>query len=79
VANIKVDANGVITVEGNPSTLRGNTSATANALSLSPIQAGTTLLVGTTDGGKPISAWNCGPAATNPLDPKYLPSSCRDA
>ena len=32
VANIKVDANGVITVEGNPSTLRGNTSATANAL-----------------------------------------------
>ena len=36
-------------------------------------------LVGTTDGGKPISAWVCGPAATNPLAAKYLPSSCKGA
>jgi len=79
VASLSVDAIGVITVVGNPSSLRGNTSATANALSLSPIQTGTTLLVGTTDGGKSISAWNCGPAATNPLDSKYLPSSCKGA
>jgi type IV pilus assembly protein PilA len=79
VASLSVDANGVITVVGNPSSLRGNTSATANALSLSPLQTGNTLLVGTTDGGKSISAWNCGPAATNPLDSKYLPSSCKGA
>ena len=77
VVGMSVDANGVITVVGNPSSLRGNTSATANALSLTPVQTGSTLLVGTTDGGKPISAWNCGPAATNPIDSKYLPSSCK--
>ena len=77
VSSLTVDANGVITVTGNPSTLRGSTSATANAISLSPIQAGTTALVGTTDGGKPISAWNCGPAGTNPLEAKYLPSACK--
>lgn len=79
VASMSVDANGVITVVGNPSTLRGSTSATANAISLTPIQSGTTLLVGTTDGGKSISAWQCGPAATNPLDTKYLPASCKGA
>jgi len=79
VVSLSVDANGVITVVGNPSSLRGSTSATANSLSLSPVQTGTTLLVGTTDGGKSISAWNCGPAATNPIDSKYLPSSCKGA
>lgn len=72
-----VDANGVITVTGNPNTLRGNTSATANALSLVPVQTGNSLLNGATDGGKSISAWNCGPAAANPLDVKYLPNSCK--
>jgi type IV pilus assembly protein PilA len=36
-------------------------------------------LVGTTDGGKPISAWRCGPAATHPLASQYLPSSCKGA
>ena len=60
-------------------TLRGNTSATSNALSLVPVQTGSSLLNGTTDGGKSISAWNCGPAATNPLDVKYLPNSCKGA
>jgi type IV pilus assembly protein PilA len=74
-----VDANGVITVTGNTNTLRGNTSATANALSLVPVQTGISLLNGTTDGGKSISAWNCGPAATNPLNVKYLPNSCKGA
>ena len=79
VAGLSVDANGVITVTGNPSPLRGTTSPTANALSLTPIQTGTTALVGTTDGGKPISAWICGPATTNALAAKYLPSSCKGA
>jgi type IV pilus assembly protein PilA len=79
VSAMAVDANGVITVTGNPNTLRGNTSATSNALSLIPVQTGTSLLNGSTDGGKSISAWNCGPAATNPLDLKYLPNSCKGA
>ena len=79
VSSMVVDANGVITVAGNTNTLRGNTSATANALSLVPVQTGNSLLNGTTDGGKSISAWNCGPAAANPLDVKYLPNSCKGA
>ena len=79
VSSVAVDANGVITVTGNPTKLRGTTSATANAISLTPIQTGTTALVGTTDGRKPVSAWTCGPAVTNPLESKYLPSSCKGA
>ena len=79
VSGMAVDANGVITVTGNASTLRGNTSATANALSLVPVQTGASLLNGATDGGKSISAWHCGPAAANPLDMKYLPNSCKGA
>ena len=79
VSGMAVDANGVITVTGNANTLRGNTSATANALSLVPVQTGASLLNGATDGGKSISAWHCGPAAANPLDMKYLPNSCKGA
>jgi type IV pilus assembly protein PilA len=79
VSGLSVSTDGVITVVGNANTLRGSTSSTANALSLTPIQTGTTALVGATDGGKPISAWACGPATTNPLAVKYLPSSCKGA
>ena len=77
VSGVVVNANGVITVAGNPSALRGTTSANANAISLTPVQVGSTLLVGTTDGGKPISEWLCGPSATNPLPLNYLPSPCK--
>ena len=77
VSSVAADANGVITVVGNPSTLRGSTSATANSISLTPIQTGSTKLVGTTDGGKSIASWTCGPAATNGLELKYLPTSCK--
>jgi type IV pilus assembly protein PilA len=72
-----VTANGVITIVGNHTNLGGNTSATANSISLTPIQTGTTALVGTTDGGKTIASWTCGPAATNPMPAKYLPGSCK--
>ena len=72
-----VDANGVITVVGNHATLRGNTDDKSNAVSLTPLQAGTTALVGGTDGGKSIGAWLCGPAASNPLSAKYLPNTCK--
>jgi len=72
-----VSANGVITVVADHTALGGSTSATANAISLTPIQTGTTALVGTTDGGRTIASWTCGPAATNPLPAKYLPGSCK--
>jgi type IV pilus assembly protein PilA len=77
VTSGSVDANGVITIVGNHLALGGTTSATANSVSLTPIQTGTTALVGTTDGGKTIAAWTCGPAGTNPMPAKYLPGSCK--
>ena len=67
----------VITPLASAATLRGTTSATANAISLTPLQTGSTKLVGSTDGGKAIASWTCGPAATNGLELKYLPSSCK--
>ena len=76
VASGNVDANGVITIVGNHSALGGDTTATANSISLTP-QVGSAALVGTTDGGKTVNGWDCGPATTNPLATKYLPASCR--
>jgi len=72
-----VSANGAITILAQA--LGGDTSATANAISLTPYSdaAGTTAVVGTTAGGTTIGSWKCGPAATNPMPPKYLPGSCK--
>ncbi|MEH3085655.1 MAG: pilin [Xylophilus ampelinus] len=69
-------SNGVITIVGNATNLKGDTSATANSISLVPYVSGTAL-VGTTDGGKTITEWRCGPAGTNPMPLKYLPGSCK--
>lgn len=77
VSAVSVSANGVITVAGNPDTLRGSTSAAANALSLTPLVAGNTAVNGTTDGGQTLSGWRCGPASATPLPAKYLPASCQ--
>ena len=55
VTSRAVSANGVITVVGNATALGGDTTATANTITLTPIQTGTTAVVGTTDGGKTIS------------------------
>ncbi len=77
VSGLTVDGNGVITVTGNPDTLRGSTSASANAIALTPLQTGDTAVNGSTDGGKTIAAWRCGPASSNGLPVKYLPASCK--
>mgnify|MGYP006170983643 CR=1 FL=1 len=77
VSSISADANGVITVVGNHDALRGSTSASANSISLTPLQTGTTSVNGSTDGGKTVVSWKCGPAATNGLPVKYLPASCK--
>jgi type IV pilus assembly protein PilA len=77
VSSISADANGVITVVGNHEALRGSTSASANSISLTPIQSGSTVVNGRTDGGKPITSWRCGPAASSGLPLKYLPASCK--
>lgn len=84
VASGSADANGVITVVGNESTLKGETSATANSINLTPMVKPTTgdaaPLVKGTDGGKTIDGWKCGPATgtgAKPMPNKYLPGSCQ--
>jgi type IV pilus assembly protein PilA len=77
VIRISADANGVITVVGNHEALRGSTSASANSISLTPLQTANTPVSGSTDGGKPIASWRCGPSTSNGLPLKYLPASCK--
>ena len=72
------DTNGVITVVGSHTALGGSTSATANSIRLVPYINGTAVN-GTNDGGKTITEWRCGPAASNGLAAKYLPGSCKNA
>ena len=79
VSGISADANGVITVVGNHEALRGSTSASANSITLVPLQAGDTVINGNTDGGKSITGWRCGPASNNGLPVKYLPASCKSS
>ena len=66
----------LLTIVGNNATLGIATGATS--ISLTPIQTGTTALVGTTDGGKTIATWKCGPlTGATGLPAKYLPGSCK--
>jgi type IV pilus assembly protein PilA len=76
VATGGADDNGVITVQGDHAQLKGDTSATANSVSMKPYVSGTALAKAT-DGGKTITEWKCGPAATNGILTKYLPGSCK--
>ena len=76
VTSGSADLNGVITIVGNATNLKGDTTASLNAISIKPY-VGATALAGATDGGKTITEWRCGPAATNPLPIKYLPGSCK--
>ena len=75
VTSIAANGDGVIKVVGNQGNLTQLTGTT-NSIELTPMVAGVAL-VGTTDGGKVIEGWKCGPAAINGMLPKYLPSSCR--
>ena len=79
VSSVSVDANGVITVSGNPETLRGSTSASANAIALTPLRSDGNPVNGSSDGGQPVGSWRCGPAASQALPAKYLPASCKGA
>ena len=38
---------------------------------------GTVAAQGSSDAGKSITQWKCGPGGTSPIPPKYLPGSCR--
>ena len=74
VSSLSVSAQGVITVNGQA--LGGDTSASANSIAWTPL-VNNTPLDSANDGGKTISGWRCGPAASNGLALKYLPASCK--
>ena len=78
VTSLAVSANGVITVVGNATNLKGDTTGASSIEMIPYIGASTPAkLVGTTDGGKTIAEWRCGPAATAGMPLKYLPGSCK--
>lgn len=70
------NSNGVITVIANAANVKGDVTSTTNRISMVPYVSGTALS-GTADGGKTITEWRCGPAASNPINTKYLPGSCK--
>lgn len=79
VEAMSVSANGVITVTGNSTNLKGDTT-NANKIQMVPyigLGSSAVALVGTTDGGKTISEWRCGPTSANAIPLKYLPGSCK--
>ena len=70
---INTSDNGIITVTAtgfNDSTIDNKT------IDLVPQISGTTVNK-STDGGKAITSWKCGPGATNPIPSKFLPGSCK--
>jgi type IV pilus assembly protein PilA len=70
------DKNGVITIIGDEGGLKGDTTTTLHSVSMKAY-VGANALVGSTDGGKTITEWKCGPAATDGMPLKYLPGSCK--
>ena len=74
VASGSVTSVGIITVAGSETSLRGDTSTTANAIQLAPFLNGIALAA--TDPGVTITEWRCGPGAL-PMPRKYLPGSCK--
>ncbi|MDM0104254.1 prepilin-type N-terminal cleavage/methylation domain-containing protein [Variovorax sp. J22R24] len=76
VESVDTDADGVITVIANHANLGGDATDSRNAVSIVPF-VGANALKPSEDGGKVITEWRCGPAASNALPAKYLPGSCK--
>lgn len=74
VAGITTDANGVVTA-----TVRSiSTSVDGRSITLAPYIDGEPADASTMM-GRGVSEWRCGPAASDGVAVKYLPSSCRSA
>ncbi len=73
VASVATDDDGVVTVTAQNITQLG----TNNQITLTPYVSDTTAMSATTDMGKQVYKWVCGPATTNGIEKKYLPGSCR--
>jgi type IV pilus assembly protein PilA len=76
VAKIATDADGLVTVTTQGF---GDTNIDGMTVQLAPYSdaAGTTAMSHTTDVGKAVAVWKCGPGATSPVPAKFLPGSCR--
>lgn len=75
VQMVKTSTNGVVTVT--LTSAIGDANINGKTIDLTPMASdGTTAL--TYDGqSKTVGAWKCGPGASNPVLPKFLPGSCR--
>jgi type IV pilus assembly protein PilA len=76
VTSVATSDAGLVTVVGNETNLGGDTSATANTITITPYSDATTVLTNA-DVRVLIFEWRCGPAAANPMATRYLPGSCR--
>ena len=75
VASVSTTAGGLITVVAGGI---GDATIDGKSLTLTPYSDNTTAMTGaTSDFGKAIYKWVCGPASTNGIPPKFLPGSCR--
>jgi type IV pilus assembly protein PilA len=74
VRSIHTDANGVVTL-----TAQGVGDVTIDNMHIQvvPYTSATSPANASTDGGKNIFKWVCGPTATNGIPARYLPGSCR--
>ena len=78
VRGYSVTSNGIVEAVANEATVGGKVALNANQIWLRPFVNGVALN-GTTDGGKKITSWECGPgnSVNNPMPMRYLPGSCR--
>ena len=75
VATVTTDAVGVITVLLATTNDLGDASNTS--IQLVPADATGTALTAASIGGTQVGSFKCGPAASNGIDKKFLPGSCK--
>ncbi|UYF80698.1 pilin [Acinetobacter ursingii] len=74
VQSVATATNGVITVTtSNETSLK---TAASKTIDMVPQLANGTAMT-SANVGTAVGSWKCGPGATDGIDPKYLPASCR--
>ena len=77
VASVVTSANGLITVTSAGSSSGLPPDAQSKTISLTPVDSSMNALTYTAGTVTVVSAFKCGPGATNPMPGKYLPGSCK--